>query len=301
MLWLLPILLFSSAGLAAGPPTPDYRKTVNEVQLELVATDVSGRPLPGLGKSDIRVREDGQQIENFGLSQMEGLPLFATVIYDTSESNEKAWMRMQGPVAKFLRETISERDQLWIAAFDSKLRFKTHVESVAQFQPALNAAPGRENLTGFNDALFKALLDEPAGVAESRRRAMLVFSDGEDNYSIHSLPEVIAAAQKAKVAVYSIRRINKKSGRSGGAALHALAVSTGGRDFAFTNFQQFEDALTTISGELRSCYVLYYTPPRGEIGSEFRSVSVAPANGKRIRIRVQNRYYVPVASSAGGD
>jgi VWFA-related protein len=301
MLWLLSILLFSSAGIAAGPPTPDYRTTVNEVQLEVVATDASGRPVQDLDTSDIRVREDGQQIENFGLSQMEGLPLFATVIYDTSESNEKAWRLMQGPVTKFLRETISEGDQLWIGAFDSNLRFKTRVEGVAQFRPALNAAPGRDNLTGFNDALFKALLDEPEAVAEPRRRAMIVFSDGEDNYSIHSLPEVIAAAQKAKVAVYSIRRVTKKSARSGGAALHALAVGTGGRDFAFTNLRQFEDVLTTISGELRSCYVLYYTPPRSETGSEFRTVSVAPANGKRIRIHVQNRYYVTGASSAAGD
>ncbi len=301
MLWLLSVLLLSIAGIAAEPSAPNVRTTVREVQLEVVATDAVGQPVSNLGASDIKVREDGKLITGFGLSQVKDLPLVATVIYDTSESNEKTWLRMQAPVTKFLRETIAEKDQLWIGAFDSKLRFKTRVQSVAQYQPALNAAPGRENVTGFNDALFKALLDQPPAVSEPRRTAMIVLSDGEDNYSIHSLPEVIAAAQKAKVAVYSIRRVSKRNWGNGGAALHALATSTGGRDFTFANMRQFEFALAMIADELHSCYVLYYTPPENQSGGEFRTVSVVPVKGPRIRLQVQNRYYVPATQDSSGD
>ena len=242
--------------------------------------------------------EDGSPVNQFGLSSAHNLPLFATVIYDTSESNQKSWRQMEKPVLHFVQSNITRQDQLWVAAFDSKLRFKSEIQKSDQLTPALEAKRGSFHATAFNDALLEALRDQPVE-AKPRRAAMIVFSDGEDNYSIHSATDVIAAAQQAKVAVYTIRRKNSRAWGNGGSVLHAIAVGTGGRDFTVTNSRDLERVLATIGNELRSGYVLYYRARPSRTGNEFRSVSVRSNRSKHIRIQVQNAYYIPVDSRGG--
>jgi len=127
---------------------------------------------------------------------------------------------------------------------------------------------------------------------------MIVFSDGEDNYSLHSARDVIAAAQQAKVAVYTIHRRNNRGWGNGDSVLNAIALRTGGRDFTVANTRDVEKVLATIENELRSGYVLYYPVRPSHTGNEFRSVSVRTNRGKNVRIQVQNAYYIPVDSRA---
>jgi VWFA-related protein len=289
-----------SAALAADPAAaPDVRANVNEVQLEMVATDTAGRPVSNLAAADLKVVEDGSPVSHFGLNSAQDLPLFATVIYDVSESNQKCWRQMEKQVMRFVQSTIGKQDQLWIAAFDSKLQFKSQIEESDQLRQALHVKGDNDNVTAFNDSLLGMLRDHPSSEAQPRRAAMIVFSDGEDNYSMHSPGEVIAAAQQAKVAVYTIRRTNNHGWGNGGGVLHAIAVGTGGRDFTVANTRELERALATIGNELRSGYVLYYPARPDRSGNGFRSVSVKPNRNKHIRIQVQNAYYIPVDRQGG--
>ncbi len=295
LIWLF-LASSLSAGAGAATPLPEFRKNVNEVQIEVVATDTVGRPVADLTVSDIEVLENGQSMRGFGLSRVEDLPVFATLIYDTSESNEKTWLRMQEPVSRFLRRTITDRDQLWIAAFDSRMRFMTQVKNPDQLQAALSVAPGRDNLTGFYDAIFRSLLELRIDAGQPRRAAMLVISDGEDNYSIHSLPEVIASAQRSKVSIYTIHA-NSRGRNGANSSLRTLTTSTGGRDFTVASKRELEEALADIDKELRSCYLLYYAAPENRTDMGFRRLSVTPAGNKRLRLQVKSGYYVPIDSS----
>ena len=293
-LLLLASCFVPTEALAADPAVPNIRADVNEVQLGMVATDQAGRPVSNLAAADLKVLEDGAPVNHFGLNSAHDLPLFATVIYDTSESNQKCWRQMQKPVMRFVQSTIGKQDQLWIAAFDSKLQFKSQIREPDQLSDALSVRGGHDNVTAFNDSLLGMLQDRSSSEAKTRRAAMIVFSDGEDNYSMHSVGDVISAAQQAKVAVYTIRRRNNHGWGNGGGVLHAIAVGTGGRDFTISNTRELEKALAAIGNELRSGYVLYYQARPSRSGNEFRSVSVRPNRNKRIQIQVQNAYYVPV-------
>lgn len=297
LLLILSCLLFGTAR-AADPAAPDIHADVNEVQLEMVATDAAGQPVANLAPADLKVSEDGSPIKQFGLSSAHDLPLLATLIYDTSESNQKSWRQMQRPVTQFAQSVIRRQDQLWIAAFDSKLQFRSQIQGPDQLNRALNVKRGNFNATAFNDALLQALREQPATEAKPRRAAMIVFSDGEDNYSLHSARDVIAAAQQAKVAVYTIHRRNNRGWGNGDSVLNAIALRTGGRDFTVANTRDLEKVLGIIGNELRSGYVLYYPVRPSHTGNEFRSVSVRTNRGKNVRIQVQNAYYIPVDSRA---
>ena len=296
-LFLFVSCLLPNTTRAADPAAPDIRADVNEVQLEMVATDAAGQPVSNLVPADLKVLEDGLPVNQFGVSSARDLPLFATVIYDTSESNQKCWRQMQKPVIHFVQSTIGKQDLLWVAAFDSKIRFDIQIHESDQLSHALNVSGDNDNATAFNDALLRTLRDRPPADAKPRRAAMIVFSDGEDNDSIHSLHDVIAAAQQAKVAVYTIHRTNSRGWGNGDRVLHAIACGTGGRDFTVANTRELEQALATITRDLRSGYVLYYRA-RPSRGNEYRSVSVRPNRSKHIRVQVQNAYYVPADSRA---
>ena len=193
----------------------------------MVATDAAGQPVANLAPADLKVSEDGSPINQFGLSSAHDLPLLATLIYDTSESNQKSWRQMQRPVTQFAQSVIRPQNQLWIAAFDSKLQFRSEVQGADQLNRALNVKRGTFNATAFNDALLQALRDQPVSEAKPRRAAMIVFSDGEDNYSLHSARDVIAAAQQAKVAVYTIHRRNNRGWGNGDSVLKRDCAENG--------------------------------------------------------------------------
>ena len=55
--------LIPATARAADPVAPDIRANVNEVQLEMVATDTAGQPVSNLAPADLKVLEDGSPVK----------------------------------------------------------------------------------------------------------------------------------------------------------------------------------------------------------------------------------------------
>src|SRR5207344_849239 len=72
--------------------------------------------------------------------------------------------------------------------------------------PYRDLGPDERRLAGtaFYDALYFATTEKLA-TAERGKRALILFSDGEDNSSAHHMLDAIEAAQSADVVVYGIR------------------------------------------------------------------------------------------------
>ena len=118
-----------------------------------------------------------------------------------------------------------------------------------------------------------------------------MFSDGEDDLSLHGLGDAIARAERAGVAIYTITSHNPKKKTIGDAVLHHLAETTGGRDFIVKDQAQLEGALSEIDGELRTSYLLYYRASEQPGVGTFRRVHVIPSAGGRARVRSRAGYF----------
>jgi Ca-activated chloride channel family protein len=100
----------------------------------------------------------------------------------------------------------------------------------------------------------------PAGPA---RRALIVFSDGEDNSSAHHMLDAIEAAQSADAVIYGIRytEIDKHGlnarNKYGTSVMNRIGRETGGRDFDAEKTDT-KKAFAEIGEELRSSYELGY-------------------------------------------
>lgn len=274
-----------------GESTPLIRTRVSEVHFTLVATDSRGRPLPNLSPGDITVLEDGQPISHFELHSAADLPLRVGIVLDLSDSTRKSWPAVRTALVQSLGQVMRPRDQLLVLAFNSRIEMERTLADPTQLQSAL-AQPASGGLTALYDAIYHACGHEVfAGDAQPHRSAMILFSDGEDDLSLHGLSDTIANAELSGISIYTVATHNPKRRTGGDAVLHDLARATGGRDFVVKDATQLQAALAAIDQELRCSYLLYYRPP-GDSGSrQFRRVYVMPAQHDGSQVRSRAGYF----------
>src|SRR6202012_5960875 len=89
--------------------------------------------------------------------------------------------------------------------------------------------------TAFYDSIFYSIDNKLA--KENGRRALLIFSDGEDNSSSHDMMTTIEEAQQANVLLFALRYTQKERGKLtarnqyGIRVMDRIAKETGGMHF----------------------------------------------------------------------
>jgi len=102
--------------------------------------------------------------------------------------------------------------------------------------PEIGPKEERDLGTALYDALYFTM-QEKLKQTEERRKAIILFSDGEEHSSEHDLLDAIRAAQDEDTIVYCIRYTNAGRGklnarnRYGIRVMKDLAEPSGGREF----------------------------------------------------------------------
>lgn len=286
------LLLFAISSLAAWSAGPEIiiQKRVSEVQLTLVATDLNDRPMDTLSPSDITVLEDGRPVPRFELRTAADLRLRVAVVIDLSDSTRKSWAAVRRALGKALQDVMRSDDEVMVLAFNSRIELERWVNSPGELESALTD-PGSGGLTALYDALYQICGRSVfAADGQPHRSALILFSDGEDDLSLHGLSDTIARAEMAGVAIYTVASHNPKKKTQGDVVLHDLAAATGGKDFVVKDAVQLEKALAEINGELRSSYLLYYRASEQPGVRTFRRVHVIPTQGGA-HVRSREGYY----------
>jgi len=286
------LLLLATSSLAAWSAGPEIiiQKRVSEVQLTLVATDLNDRPMDTLSPSDITVLEDGQPVPRFELRTAADLRLRVAIVVDLSDSTRKSWTTVRTALSQSLQNVMRPDDEVMVLAFNSRIELERWVKSPGELESALTN-PGSGGLTALYDALYQICgrsVFVPDG--QPHRSAMILFSDGEDDLSLHGLSDTIARAEMAGVAIYTVATHNPKKKMQGDVVLHDLAAATGGKDFVVKDAAQLQRALAEINGELRSSYLLYYRASEQPGVRTFRRVHVIPTQGGA-HVRSREGYY----------
>jgi Ca-activated chloride channel homolog len=281
---------------------------VKLVNVAFTARDANGRLVADLTRDDIEVLDDGapQPISFFAHSA--DLPLALGLIADVSGSQESFLKRHHHDLDTFLKNTLTPRDQAFLVCFGNHVRLVSDftskrellMERLKDFDkdqhlgpyPELGPAERRILGTAFYDALYYAT-SEKLERSERGRRALIVFSDGEDNSSAHHMLDATEAAQSADAAIYGIRYtdIDKRgmNGRNkyGISVMNRIARDTGGRDFDAQK-TDMKQAFGEIEQELRSSYELAYHSPNAD-GTFHKLVVRARRPG--ILIRAKTGYF----------
>lgn len=272
--------------------------TVN-VRLPITVSDSkTGRFIVDLKQQDFEILEDNeiQKIESF-LPQTE-LPLDIAVLMDTSNSVKPKLKFEKDAAVSFLQTMLtSRRDRALFATFDSQIElhqdFTNRLDLLTKAIDSVKA----QGETRLYDAVYQ-VCEEKMTASPGRRRAIVIISDGEDTISEKELKDAIDLAQRTETVVFVIS--TKAGGFFGVQAgtvdrqedkdIKRLAEDTGGRAFFTAAVIELERSFTRIAIELRSQYIISYSPSNERFDGKFRTIEVRLPNNKDYRIRTKKGY-----------
>ena len=274
--WLGLCLVIVSCATGGGQET--FRVKSKLVTVSFTAEDAKGGLLRDLARDQVSVTEDGvpQTIAYF--SHGAELPLTLGLVVDASGSQDHFSKQHLRDLESFLRQVLRPGDKVFLLCFGNHLRvasdFPGGPEEVlaglrrfgkgeTKEMRELGPQEDRELGTALYDAVFFGIKERLAGAKGNR--ALLVFSDGEENASATNLMDAIEEAQAENTLLYTIRYTEMRHGRLtarnryGASVMDRMARETGARSIdavatdPATYFRQ-------IAEQLRSSYELAYYP-----------------------------------------
>jgi VWFA-related protein len=267
-----------------------FRTSAHEVRLAFAVSDRQGHVIKSLRPSDVAVADNGSIIRHFRSFRLASeSPLDLVILLDASDSVAAQIPTEIAEVKSFVEDsTWGERDRVSILAFGGLRPMllcarKCNAQSAKVKLSALRAT----GATPLYDALVQAAEILKGNRDPESRPAMILFSDGMDTISMHSMSDALQAAQNLQAAIYSVNSRDKKSGADrGDAMLDDLAVSTGG--LSFVPGQNVTEVLRMVLEDLHSGYVLTYDLPEQTTGQH--SVRILPTSDPRLQFRSRQAY-----------
>jgi VWFA-related protein len=289
--------------------------------------------ITGLQKDDFVVLEGGrrQTITNF---TTDPVPLSAVVLVDTGVSSgslskiQQTFTALAGAFSEFDEVAVYRYDKFVTKVLDFS-RDAEHVETAMKTLRDLKPDSNIEqtNLTGgpfsipgpvingaavvppgqlgilvtippkpskvLHDAIFAAATDL-AGRDRTRRKIVLVISDGESTGNTHSFEETIQSLLEKGVQVYAVG-IDQPFPYKTLSVLHDYAKATGGDAYFVGSIQNIETAYATVTEEARNQYVLGYvsTNEVAGAGPVFRDIDVAVSRQNLKTLHRKGYYQYP--------
>ncbi len=287
---LLAVLLNSIPLVASDETGYTFRSSANEVRLAFAASDRQGRVIKELHPSDVAVADNGAIIRHFkSFRPASESTLDLVILLDASDSLESQIPAEIADVKKFISDSAwGERDRVSILAFGGLKSMLICARSCnAQTTPIKLSTLRASGATPLYDALVEAAqILEQSHDAEARP-AMILFSDGMDTISMHSMSEAVLAAENLQAAIYCVNARSKKSAQDrGDAVLDQLAGNTGG--LSFPPGQNVASVLQAVLEDLHGGYVLTYDLPGQTAGQH--SVRILPTRDPRLQFRSRLAY-----------
>lgn len=254
---------------------------VDAVQLVAVVTDERGRFVGGLTRSDFRVYEDGV-LQAITMFADERVPVEIVVAIDMSGSMEPAMPEVRESVRRFLG-ALRAGDPVTVVAFNDTLFLLADRDAdPRQRQRAV------ERLSGWGPtALYDTIVRSLELLArQPGRKALVLFTDGDDVASAVRLPDVEREVQRSDAALYLIGLGRAPREAQLKQVLERLAGVSGGRVFFPADVDRLDEAFATIRDDLANQYTLGFSPASDLRDGRWRTLKVEVARpGVRVRAR----------------
>jgi len=281
------------------------------VNVLFTAVDRNNRVISDIRQDEIVVLEDGQPQQVFTFKRETTLPINIAILMDLSGSQEYTFPQEKIAAGEFLRSIIRPgRDSAAILTFQDDVELVQGLSSKTdslnrafdeiQYSRRLGSTTTRHQATALYDAIY-ITADEVLAHDEIRRsaadeqitrRAIILLSDGVDNASSRKLDEAIDRAWRAGVIIYSIGigdRFRFEGVRED--VLRRLGEETGGRAYFPRGAEDLLQDFRQIEAEMRSQYLIAYSPSNAVHDGRFRRVEVRVNARPEARIIHRRGYY----------
>ena len=299
-----------AALLCAAQELPRITVNVHLVNVTFNVRNEAGLSPADLTRNDFEVIEDGVTQNVSFFSRSADIPLTLGLIVDASGSQEHFVKAHHHDLQAFLKDVLKPVDKAFLVGFGNHIRLVSDYSSSAgeilddlkqyehdsgRFDELGPAQEDREGGTAFYDAIYYAASEKLADGANGRK-ALIVFSDGEDNSSAHHMLDVIEEAQYQNIPLFCIRYTEygkhhkvKARNKYGTSVMARIAKESGGEDFDAEK-KDLKESFREIGEELRSSYELAYNSTNTERDGYFRRI-VIRSKKPGLTVRAKTGYY----------
>ncbi|HEY6247115.1 MAG TPA: VWA domain-containing protein [Pyrinomonadaceae bacterium] len=248
----------------------------------------NGRLVPNLQRDDFVVFEDGVQQTIAHFSNV-NVPYTVAIVIDNSRSTASDLEEVQDAAVSFV-DNMRMNDRALVVSFSRQIRVLAEPTSDHDVlkRAIRNCRP--EGSSSVYDAITFVLTEQLDRIAG--RTAMVVFSDGVDNASVHATYEsALQLIAKTRTVIFPVQfntstEIERQKNAPVGsgfsredylradAFLHQVAVRSGTGVYPAQDISDLERAVSKISDELHNEYSLGYYPSKPMSGDVERRIEV---------------------------
>jgi Ca-activated chloride channel homolog len=301
-----PVELPGSKGDTEGLRNQDrgwtFHSVTEEVAVFFTATD-HGRSVTDLRTRDISITDDEKPpAAVLGLHSESALPLRLGLLIDTSVSVTDRFGFEQAAAKKFLRRTLTGKDdRAFVAGFSNSVvmaqDFTGDTDLIAHGIQQLVPVGGTAIWDAVSFAVDK-LAEEKS--SQPMAKVLVVISDGDDNSSTATLKQAIERAERNEVVVYTVSTRNAEPGDdneiTGNRAMRLLAGRTGGAAFFPGSPDRLNHSLEELQQFVRSRYLVAYKPASFQHDGRYRAISItATKSGRKLKVNSRKGYYADAA------
>jgi Ca-activated chloride channel family protein len=276
---------------------------VNLVLVYVSVSDKNGHFVSGLKKEDFTLAEDGVAQEIADFSQ-EDVPVSIGFVLDTSGSMRQKFDTVTRAALSFIRSSNRE-DQVFLLGFNDEVElledFTNDIDLISDALENTIVTGG----TALYDAIYLGVQKAQAGIHQ--KKALVVFSDGEDRDSYYKLEELAAKVQESDVQVFSIGFLNpvpekglfgrwsKSVPEKARDALQQISDETGAKAFYPKDLSEIGGIASEIAHELRNQYAIGYFSKNGARDGSWRRIKIALSTSAPAGTHVRHRrgYFAP--------
>jgi VWFA-related protein len=292
------------------------RVETNLVNTLFTAIDKDRHFITSLRAEDIRIFENdvAQPVSLF--ERETDRPLSLAILVDTSESQRGVLADEKNAARAFIDSVIRpEKDRAAVVSFTGvpkieqsstndrarlhrgieRVRIEMSPENERRLAAGEDPLPKEQDPSGYTgiwDAMWTTIEDLLSKAPEGTRRAIVLLSDGDDTSSTIKKQDVIDFAVRSDVVIYSIgiRDASFPMGKLDSGALRKVSDQTGGRAFLPSRPSELQAAFSQIDQELRSQYLIGYSPTNKAHDGAYRRVRLEIVNAELRKQKPQLLY-----------
>jgi Ca-activated chloride channel homolog len=306
------------------------RVDTDVTNLFFTVTDKQKRFITTLREADVQILEDGAPQQIITFQRETDRPLSIAFLIDVSASEQRTLGQEKAAVRTFIETIIrSKNDEAAIIPFTERAfleqpftgnllnlyhvlgQVDVAVPLYLGLGPAIGglaSGPGMsvppQGTTAIWDALTVTSSELMSKRSGSRRRAIILLTDGRDTSSRVKKNIAIDQAISAETVVYAIGIGDDHYDGVDKGPLQSVAEATGGRAFFPKKEIDLKNAFAEIEAELRSQYLLAYSSSNKNRDGGFRQMRIALTNPdlrkEQLKFRHRPGYFAKSFSPRNG-
>ena len=291
---IVSLLVLSVLGPLLGKAPQERAAFSSRTELAVLHVSVLDRRagfVPGLPREAFTVEENGHP-QPIAFFENNDSPVTVGLVIDNSGSMQP---RRDEVIAASMAFASSSHpaDEMFTINFNERVwpglpPGRAFTSDLAELRQALGRS-GARGQTALFDGIDAGLRHLAQG--HKSRKVLIVVSDGGDNASRAKFSDVLEAALRTDVVIYTIGLHDENDPDAKPGLLRKLADVTGGEAFFPRGNENVTPVLERIARDIRSSYTIGYVPPAAAPDARRKvKVDVKPPDRQKLKVRVRSTY-----------